>query len=378
MMIIGVPKEIKDNEYRVALTPGGVQQLTTNGHHVLIETGAGEGSQFMDTEYRQAGAQIVPTAADAWSAQLVLKVKEPQPSEYRWLRSDLTLFTYLHLAAAKSLVEAMQASGVTGIAYETVELPNHSLPMLTPMSEVAGRMAVQIGAHYLEKMNGGRGKLLGGVPGVLPGHVVILGAGVVGTNAAQIALGMGAQVTLIDTNLDRLRYLGETLHGRLNTLSSNVLNITEAVRNADLLIGAVLITGAKAPMLVTRQMISTMQPGSVVIDVAVDQGGCIETTRPTTHSHPTFVVDEVIHYCVANMPGAVPRTSTYALNNATLPYITRLAELGIEAAIAADPALAKGVNTYRGHITYAAVAAAFQREYTPLDTLLPIYTIDDR
>ncbi len=375
-MIIGVPKEIKDNEYRVALTPGGVQHLVTRGHHVLIETAAGEGSQFTDAEYRQAGGQIVPTAADAWSAQLVLKVKEPQPSEYGWLRSDLTLFTYLHLAAAESLVGAMQASGVTGIAYETVELPDHRLPMLTPMSEVAGRMAVQIGAHYLEKMNGGRGKLLGGVPGVLPAQVVILGAGVVGTNAAQIALGMGAQVTLIDTNLDRLRYLGETLHGRLNTLSSNALNITEAVRNADLLIGAVLITGAKAPMLVTRQMISTMQPGSVVIDVAVDQGGCIETTRPTTHSHPTFLVDEVIHYCVANMPGAVPRTSTYALNNATLPYITRLAELGVEAAIAADPALAKGVNTYKGHITYAAVAAAFGREYTALDTLLPIHSTD--
>jgi alanine dehydrogenase len=369
-MIIGVPKEIKDNEYRVAMTPGGVHQLVEHRHQVLVETGAGEGSGFADEQYEKAGAKIVPTAADAWGTQLVVKVKEPQPSEYDFLRPDLTLFTFLHLAADERLTREMMARGLTGIAYETVELPNDSLPLLTPMSEVAGRMAIQVGAHYMEKENGGRGKLLGGVPGVRPADVVIIGGGVVGTNASHVASGLGAQVFVFDINLDRLRYLDDVMHGRLVTLSSNPLNIAEAVRRADLLIGAVLIKGAKAPTLVTREMIGTMAPGSVVIDVAVDQGGCIETTHPTTHSDPVFVVDGVIHYCVANMPGAVPRTSTYALSNATLPYVAKLADMGVEADVQADAALALGVNTYKGKITYPGVAEAFDLAYTPLETLL--------
>lgn len=369
-MIIGVPREIKDNEYRVAMTPGGARQLSEAGHQVWVETDAGEGSGFSDEEYEACGAKIVATNADAWSAQMVVKVKEPQPGEYAFMRPDLVLFTYLHLAAEERLTREMMSRGLTGIAYETVEAPNGHLPLLTPMSEVAGRMAIQVGAHYLEKMNGGRGKLLGGVPGVRPADVVIIGAGVVGTNAAQVALGMGANVVLIDLNLDRLRYLNEVLSGRLTTLSSNPLSIAEAVKRADLLIGAVLIKGAKAPKLVSREMIGTMNPGSVVVDVAVDQGGCIETTHPTAHSNPTFLVDGVVHYCVANMPGAVPRTSTYALSNATLPYMVKLANMGAEAAIRADPALAKGINTYKGKITYPAVAEAFGLEYAPLEGLL--------
>jgi len=368
-MIIGVPSEIKDNEYRVGMTPGGVQRLTGDGHTVRIEAGAGEGSGFSDDDYRAAGAEIA-SVAQAWAAELVVKVKEPQPSEYDFLRPDLTLFTFLHLAADEALTREMMARGLTGIAYETVELPNGHLPLLMPMSEVAGRMAVQIGAHYLEKMSGGRGKLLGGVPGVRPADVVIIGAGTVGTNAAQVALGMGAQVFLVDIDLDRLRYLEEVLHDRLTTLSSNPLNIAQAVRRADLLIGAVLIKGAKAPKLVTREMVGTMTPGSVVLDVAVDQGGCVETTRPTTHSDPVFLVDGVIHYCVANMPGAVPRTSTYALSNATLGYVVKLANRGIKQAIRSDAALAKGVNVYRGRVTYPGVAAAFDIPSLPLGELL--------
>ena len=369
-MIVGVPKEIKDNEYRVAMIPGGARQLVEAGHQVWIETHAGEGSGFSDEQYRAAGAKIVPTSQDAWSAQLVVKVKEPQPCEYGWMRPDLVLFTYLHLAAEERLTREMMQRGLTGIAYETVELPGGQLPLLTPMSEVAGRMAIQVGAHYLEKMNGGRGKLLGGVPGVRPADVVVLGGGVVGTNAAQVALGMGAHVILIDANLERLRYLHDVLAGRLTTLSSNPLNIADAVQHADLVVGAVLIKGAKAPHLVTRDMIRSMQPGSVVVDVAVDQGGCIETTHPTTHSDPTFVVDGVVHYCVANMPGAVPRTSTYALSNATLLYVVKLATMGAEAAVRSDPSLAKGVNAYGGKITYPGVAQAFGLEVTPLDQLL--------
>jgi alanine dehydrogenase len=369
-MIVGVPKEIKDNEYRVAMTPGGVRQLSEVGHEVWVETGAGESSGFPDQQYRASGAEVVSTAADAWGAQLVVKVKEPQPSEYEFMRPDLVLFTYLHLAAEESLTHEMMTHELTGIAYETVELPNGHLPLLTPMSEVAGRMAIQVGAHYLEKMNGGRGKLLGGVPGVRAADVVIIGAGVVGTNAAQVALGMGAHVVLIDINLDRLRYLSEVLPGRLTTLSANPLSIAEAVRRADLLVGAVLIKGAKAPKLVTCDMIETMNPGSVVVDVAVDQGGCIETTHPTTHSNPTFLVNGVVHYCVANMPGAVPRTSTYALSNATLPYVCKLADTGAEEAIRADRSLAKGVNTYQGKITYRAVAETFDLAYTPLEELI--------
>ena len=359
MMIIGTPKEIKDNEYRVGITPGGVRQLVEAGHQVLVETGAGEGSGFPDRDYQTSGAKIVATSADAWSAQLVAKVKEPQPSEYGFLRPDLVLFAYLHLAAEERLTREMMARGLTGIAYETVELPNGNLPLLTPMSEVAGRMAIQIGAYYLEKTNGGRGKLLSGVPGVRPADVAIIGAGVVGTNAAQVALGMGAHVMIVDINLERLRYLNEVMSGRLTTLSSNPINIAEAVRRADLLVGAVLIKGGKAPKLVTRDMISAMNPGSVVVDVSVDQGGCIETSHPTTHSNPTFLVNGVIHYCVANIPGAVPRTSTYALGNATLPYVVKLADMGAEAAIQADPSLAKGVNVYKGKVTYPAVAEAF-------------------
>ncbi|HEY72762.1 MAG: alanine dehydrogenase [Chloroflexi bacterium] len=369
-MIIGVPKEIKDNEYRVAMTPGGARQLVEAGHKVRVETNAGEGSGFLDAQYQEAGAKIVPTNTDAWNAQMVVKVKEPQPSEYDFLRPDLILFTYLHLAAEERLTREMMARGPTGIAYETVELSNGHLPLLTPMSEVAGRMAIQVGAYYLEKMNGGRGKLLGGVPGVRPADVVIVGAGVVGTNAAQMALGMGAHVFIVDINLDRLRYLDEVMGGRLTTLSSNPLTIAEAVRRADLVVGAVLIKGGKAPKLVTREMIGTMTPGSVIVDVAVDQGGCVEATRPTTHSDPIIMVDGVILYCVANMPGAVPRTSTYALSNATLPYAVKLANMGAEAAVRANPALAKGVNTYKGKITYPGVAEAFDLECTPLNTLL--------
>ena len=359
MMIIGTPKEIKDNEYRVGITPGGARQLVEAGHQVLVEVGAGKGSGFSDKEYQTSGAKIVATSADAWSAQLVAKVKEPQPSEYGFLRPDLVLFTYLHLAADERLTREMMARGLTGIAYETVELPNGNLPLLTPMSEVAGRMSIQIGAYYLEKTNGGRGKLLSGVPGVRPADVAIIGAGVVGTNAAQVALGMGAHVMIVDINLERLRYLNEVMSGRLTTLSSNPINIAEAVRRADLLVGAVLIKGGKAPKLVTRDMISAMNPGSVVVDVSVDQGGCIETSHPTTHSNPTFLVNGVIHYCVGNIPGAVPRTSTYALGNATLPYVVKLANLGVEAAIQADPSLAKGVNVHKGKVTYPAVAEAF-------------------
>ena len=369
-MIVGVPKEIKDNEYRVGMTPGGVKLLVDAGHQVWVETTAGEGSGFVDQDYAAVGARIVPSDGDAWSSHLVVKVKEPQPVEYAFLRPDLLLFTYLHLAAEEHLTHVMLESGVTGIAYETVELPNGQLPLLTPMSEVAGRMAVQEGAHYLGKMSGGRGKLLGGVAGVRASDVIIIGGGVVGINAAQIALGMGANVVIIDIGLDRLRYLDQVLHGRLTTLASNPLTIAEAVKRADLLIGAVLVKGAKAPRLVTRDMVSTMKPGSVIVDVAVDQGGCIETTRPTTHSNPVFLVDGVVHYCVTNMPGALPRTSTYALSNATLPYVVKLANEGFAAAVQTHHELALGVNTYQGRVTYPGVAAAFELAYTPLSTLL--------
>ena len=369
-MIIGVPKEIKDNEYRVAMTPGGVNQLVREGHEVWVQHSAGEGSGFTDGDYEKAGAKIVPTAADAWSANMVVKVKEPQQAEFGFLRSDLTLFTYLHLAAEESLTKAMVESGVTGIAYETVELANGHLPLLQPMSEVAGRMASQIGAYYLEKMNGGRGKLMSGIPGVRPADVVVIGGGTVGTNAAKIALGMGAHVNIIDINLDRLRYLDDVMGGRLSTVASNPINIAEAVKRADLVIGAVLVKGARAPKLVTREMISAMKPGSVVVDVAVDQGGCIETTHATTHSNPTFLVDGVVHYCVSNMPGAVPRTSTYGLNNATLPYMVKLANFGAVEAVKRDPALAKGVNTFKGEITYPAVAEAFGLPWKSLEELL--------
>ncbi len=362
-MIVGVPKEIKDNEYRVAVTPAGAQQLTEQGHQVLVETGAGDGSRFTDEQYARVGAKIVPTAADAWGTQLVVKVKEPIAVEYDLMRSDLVLFTYLHLAAEERLTRAMLYSGVTGIAYETVEAPDGSLPLLTPMSEVAGRMAVQVGAHYLERPHFGRGMLLGGVAGVPGANVVVIGGGVVGTNAAHIALGMDANVTILDTNLERLRFLEHVLHGRLTTVASNSYNIAEAVQNADLVIGGVLIKGARAPRLVTREMVSTMRQGSVIADVAVDQGGCVETIHATTHSDPTYIVDGVVHYGVANMPGAVPRTSTLALSNATLPYVLRLARLGAEGAMAEDPGLAKGLNVFGGQVTYEAVAECFGLPY---------------
>ncbi|GAB4565680.1 MAG: alanine dehydrogenase [Anaerolineae bacterium] len=366
-MIVGTVREIKDNEYRVGLTPGGVSSLVHDGHTVLVEQGAGEGSGILDEQYQAAGATIVSTAAEVWErADLVVKVKEPQPEEYPFLRPSLTLFTYLHLAASESLTRQMLKSGVVGVAYETVELADGSLPLLEPMSEIAGRMSVQVAAHYLEKMNGGRGKLLGGVPGVQACDVVIIGGGTVGTNAAQVALGMGAHVTVLDIDLERLRYLSHILHGHLTTLNSDPHTIASCVSYADVVIGAVLIKGGKAPKLVTREMVSTMKPGSVIIDVAVDQGGCIETSRPTTHSHPTFVVDGVVHYCVANMPGAVPRTSTFALANATIPYVRQLAALGPERAIKSNAALARGVNVYHGRITYRAVAEAFGLPYEPL------------
>ncbi len=366
-MIIGVPKEIKDNENRVSMTPSGVSQLTGAGHTVLVETSAGEGSHFPDEDFVEAGAKLV-SAEQVWTeANMVVKVKEPLASEFKYLRSDLILFTYLHLAAAEELTKAMVKSGVTGIAYETVELANGALPLLTPMSEVAGRMSIQVGAHYLERHAGGRGKLMGGIPGVRPANVVVLGGGVVGTQAAQMALGMGATVTLMDINLDRLRTLSEILHGNFNTWYSTPMDIGRAVRRADLVIGAVLVKGGKAPKLVNRQMIADMKPGSVVIDVAVDQGGCIETSHPTTHSDPIFFVDEVLHYCVANMPGAVPRTSTYGLSNATQPYVLRLANHGFETAVKRDKSLVPGVNTYQGKVTYQAVAEAFDMPYTPLN-----------
>jgi alanine dehydrogenase len=370
-MIIGVPKEIKDNEYRVSVTPGGVYQLAGEGHRVLVERSAGEGSGFADSEYADAGAEMLADAAQIWGqVDMVMKVKEPLSQEYGYLREGLILYTYLHLAAEEKLTRELMARKVTGIAYETVELPDGTLPLLTPMSEVAGKMSVQIAAHHLEKMNGGRGKLLGGVPGVLPADVVVIGGGVVGINAAIVALGMGANVLIFDINPDRLRYLTEVLHGHLNTLVSSPHNIAEAVRRADVVIGAVLVKGAKAPRLVTREMVAAMKAGSVIVDVAIDQGGCVETIHTTSHSHPTYLVNGVVHYGVPNIPGAVPRTSTYGLSNVTLPYALKLARKGFKKAIQDDAVLAKGVNTYAGHITYPAVAAAFGMEFRSIAELI--------
>jgi alanine dehydrogenase len=370
-MIVGVPREIKDHEYRTAVTPGGVAELVRSGHRVLVEEGAGRGSGFMDEELVAAGAEVVESHVAVFDrAEMVLKVKEPLPDEYELLRPGLILFTYLHLAAVPELARVLLEKKVAAIGYETVELADRSLPLLTPMSEVAGRMAVQIGAYYLEKLNGGRGVLLGGVPGVAPATVVILGGGVVGSNAARVALGMGARVILIERGIDRLRHLGEVLHGNLTTLASDPHNVADAVREADLLIGAVLIHGAKAPHLVTRKMVGAMRPGSVIVDVAIDQGGCIETCRPTSHSNPTYLVDGVLHYCVPNIPGAVPRTSTLALSNVTLPYVVQLANLGLATAARNDPALAKGVNAYAGFLTHPAVAEALALLYRPLEQLL--------
>lgn len=370
-MIIGIPKEIKDYEARVAIIPGGVAALVRAGHRVLIETGAGIGSGIADEQFAQNGAEILPDAKQVFAqSEMILKVKEPQPQEYDMLRPGQILFTFLHLAAAPELTQMLLEKQVTAIGYETVQLANGSLPLLTPMSEIAGRMAVQVGAHYLEYAEGGRGVLLSGVPGVLPANVVILGGGTVGANAAYIALGFGARVTVIDLNIERLRTLSQTLHGNLNTVASNIHNITEAVRRAELLIGAVLVPGSKAPVLVDEKMIASMAPGSVVVDVAIDQGGCIATTHTTSHSNPVYKVHGVLHYAVPNMPGAVPRTSTFALFNVTMPYVSKLADLGFQEAVRQDVALSKGVNTFKGHITCQAVADTFKYEYVPLEKLI--------
>ncbi|MDV2685690.1 alanine dehydrogenase [Alkalihalophilus lindianensis] len=356
-MIIGIPKEIKNNENRVAITPAGVVALTKSGHEILIEQGAGIGSGFEDTDYTAAGATIIPEAKDVWAkAEMVMKVKEPLSSEYGYFRKGLILFTYLHLAAEPELAKALVDSGVIAIAYETVEV-NRTLPLLTPMSEVAGRMASQIGAQFLEKSKGGKGILLSGVPGVKRGKVTIIGGGVVGTNAAKIAVGLGADVTLIDLSADRLRQLDDQFGNDIQTLMSNPLNIAEAVKESDLVIGAVLIPGAKAPKLVTEEMIKSMSPGSVVVDVAIDQGGIIETVdQITTHDNPTYTKHGVVHYAVANMPGAVSRTSTIGLTNVTMPYAMQIANKGVEKAVAENPALALGVNVANGDVTYNAVA----------------------
>lgn len=356
-MIIGIPKEIKKLENRVAMTPGAVESLVRRGHSVVVEAGAGLGSGLSDAEYMAAGARMV-TAAEAWAAEMVIKVKEPMAPEYQFLRPDLLLFTYLHLAADRAQTDALLKGKTTAIAYETVQKADGSLPLLTPMSEVAGRMATQVGAHYLEKTQGGRGVLLGGVPGVPPSFVLILGGGVVGTNAAKVAVGMGARVLIMDLSHSRLQYLDDIYHGRIITMASTEPNIREAVRRADLVVGAVLIPGAKAPRLVTRDMLATMKEGSVIVDVAVDQGGCVETIKATTHDQPTYVVDGVVHYGVANMPGAVPRTSTFALVNQTLPYAMKLADKGVDA-LREDASLLPGLNTYKGQLTCPAVGEAF-------------------
>ena len=356
-MNIGIPKEVKKHEYRVSATPGAVKALVNAGHSVFLENGAGFGSSFSDEDYAAQGATIVNSAKEAWSQQMVLKVKEPIKPEFGFLRDDLLLFTYLHLAADRALTEALLNAKTTAIAYETVQLTNGALPLLTPMSEVAGRMAPQVGAYHLERFLGGRGVLLGGVPGVQAGEVVILGGGVVGINAAKIALGLGARVTILEINHARLQYLDDIFGGRIQTLASNPGNVAEIIRKADLLIGAVLIPGAKAPHLVTKDMLQTMKPGAVIVDVAVDQGGCIETIHPTTHDDPIYVVDGVVHYAVANMPGAVPNTSTTALSNQTLNYALKLAAKHT-AALKEDAALLKGLNTHQGNLTYGGVGNA--------------------
>src|SRR5476649_1946802 len=373
-MRIGVAKEIKPDEYRVALTPAGALELIRYGHEVSIEAGAGVGSAFPDEVYERVGARIV-SVDDVWErSELVLKVKEPIEPEYRRLRDGLILFTYLHIAADERLTHALLASGTTAVAYETVEV-GRTLPLLAPMSEVAGRLAGQAGAYFLEKPLGGRGVLLGGVPGVAPGKIVIVGGGVVGYNAAVIALGLGAQVTILERSIDRMRHLEEVLSGRVTLLMSSSLQVASSVEDADLVIGAVLIPGAVAPKLVTRQMIAGMNPGAVVVDVAIDQGGCFETSHATTHADPVYAVDGVTHYCVANMPGAVPITSKKALTNATLPYVEAIAGSGLHVAVASDPALAKGVNVIEGKLTYEAVAEAHGIDYTPLDDVLPLAAV---
>ena len=370
-MKIGLPKEIKDNEYRVGLTPAGVRAFTDAGHNVFVETAAGEGSGFADEQYKNAGATMLETADDVWGeGDMIVKVKEPIAPEYPRMRENQLLFTYLHLAPEYELTKQMMERKVSGVAYETITDRRGTLPLLTPMSEVAGRMSVQVGATYLEKMNGGRGILLGGVPGVTAGRVVIIGGGVVGTEAAKMAIGLGAHVTIIDRNLDRLRQLDDIFLSKVQTLASSRYDIEEAISSADLVIGAVLIVGAAAPKLVTREMLKLIPNGAVLVDVAVDQGGCFETTHATTHSNPTYYEEGVLHYCVANMPGAVPRTSTFALTNATLPYALDLANKGLDQAIKDDQGLLEGVNTFGGKLTYEAVATSQNLEYTRLDSMI--------
>lgn len=370
-MVVGVPKEIKTHENRVSLLPGGVVQMVRAGHTVLVERGAGVGSGFSDEEYRAAGAEVLDTAKEVWDgAQMVMKVKEPIASEYAHLRPDLLVFTYFHFAASRELTMAVVESGCTAIAYETVEKADRSLPLLIPMSEVAGRMAAQEGAKYLEKALGGRGVLLGGIPGVPPANVLVLGGGIVGVNAAKIAAGMGASTTIMDVNMNRLRYLDDVMPRNVRTVYSSEANIRAMLPDVDLIIGAVLKPGAKAPHLITRQMLGEMRPGTVLVDVAIDQGGCFETSRPTTHDDPIYIVDDVVHYCVANMPGAVPYTSTLGLTNVTLPYALALAGKGWKAAVQDDPELARGLNVTGGRITYGDVADAFGLDHTPLAEVL--------
>jgi len=369
--LVGVPAEIKSDEYRVAMTPDGVRELHSHGVDVVVEAGAGAGASIPDADYRAAGAEIAPTAGEVWErADVVCKVKEPQASEYGYFRNGLVLFTYLHLAAYPSVAEALVAHGVTGIAYETVQAVDGSLPLLAPMSEVAGRMSVQVGAHLLERHNGGRGVLMGGAPGVRPARVVVLGAGNVGWNAAWMAAGLEAEVDLLDKNVERLRWVDQIQMGRITTLTSNRGQVERAVEQADLVIGAVLVPGGRAPVVVTEEMVRSMKPGSVVVDIAIDQGGCIETSHETTHHDPTFVVHDVVHYAVGNMPGAVPHTSTYALTNVTLPYLAELARLGVREAVSVDPALALGVNTAGGSVVNAAVAEALGREHVDIHDVL--------
>ncbi|GGI98722.1 alanine dehydrogenase [Alicyclobacillus cellulosilyticus] len=366
-VVIGVPKERKDSEHRVALTPAGVHQLVQAGHRVVLEAGAGQGSGFADADYAAAGGEVVASADEVWQrATMVMKVKEPEPEEYGYFRPGLVLFTYLHLAAVPALAKALLAAGVTAIAYETVQLADGSLPLLSPMSEIAGRMSIQIAAHFLEKAHGGRGELLGGVPGVPPARVVVVGGGMVGMNAARIAVGLGAQVTVLDTNLARLRELDQMFGGRVRTVMSNPYNLRAEIAGCDVLVGAVLVPGARAPKIVTTDMVAGMNPGGVVVDVAIDQGGSIETIdHVTTHSRPVYERCGVLHYAVANIPGAVPRTATLALTHVTVPYALCLANLGVEAAARRDPALAKGINTMRGRVTNEAVARSLGLPYTP-------------
>lgn len=370
-MIIGVPKEIKNNENRVAVTPAGTQEFIKKGHTVYVQTKAGEGSGFSDEEYLGAGAKILPKAEDVFQiAEMIIKVKEPIEPEYALIKKDQLVFTYFHFASYEPLVHAMIKTGAVCLAYETVERPDRSLPLLVPMSEVAGRMAIQEGAKYLEKPLKGRGILLGGVPGVMPAKVLILGGGVVGTNAAKIAAGMGADVTITDVNLNRLRYLDDVMPKNVHTMASNDYVLRELVKTSDLIVGGVLIPGAKAPKLITRDMLKTMRPGTVLVDVAVDQGGCIETCKPTTHENPTYIIDDIVHYCVANMPGAVPYTSTLALTNATLPYALKLANLGWRKACKDYEDLQKGLNVVNGKVVYKAVADAFNLPYTEVKEFL--------